>query len=128
MHIDVSQGEEKMLIALMILLVVMALFWPIKIHARNSGQTLLESAISDPASIGLAAMVLVGAAIVVVAPFWPSLELHRAGLLIFALGCSFSFMFSFAAVYDELQERRAEKRPDRSMYKRLQTMRKSKQL
>jgi hypothetical protein len=117
-----------MLIALVILLVGMALFWPIKIHARNSGQTLLKSAISDPASIGLAGMVLAGAAIVVASPLWPSLELHRAGLLFFALGCGFSILFSFATVYDEFQERRAEKRPDRSMYKRLQTMRKSKQL
>ena len=117
-----------MLIALMILLVGLALYWPIKIHARNSGQTLLKSAITDPASIGLAGFVLAGAAIMLTAPFWPSFELHRSGLLMFTLGCGFSFLFSFAVIYDDIQDRNQEKHPDRSMYKRLQTMRKSKQL
>lgn len=116
-----------MLIALMILLVGLALFWPIKIHARYSGQTLLKSAITDPASIGLAGLVLAGAALLMMSPLWPELELHRSGLLLFALGCGFSFLFSFAVIYDDIQDRRREKSPDRTMYKRLQKMRKSSQ-
>lgn len=113
-----------MLIALMILLVGFALFWPIKIHARDSGQTLLKSTITDPASIGLSGLVLVGAALILISPLWPALELHRSGLMIFALGCGFSFLFSFAVIYDDIQDKKAEKRPSRRMFKRFQNMRK----
>lgn len=116
-----------MLMAMTILLVGLALFLPVKIHARNTGQTLLKSAISDPASIGLAGLVLLGAAIVVTAPLWPALELYRVGLMTFTLGCGFSFLFAFAAVYDDIQDRKAEKRPSRTMFKRFQKMRKSNQ-
>ena len=113
-----------MLIAFIILLVGLALFLPIKIHARNSGQPLLKSAIADPASIVLGSLVLAGATIVIIAPLSPSLELHRVGLMIFAMGCGFSFLFSFAVVYDDIQDRKAEKRPSRTIFKRLQKMRK----
>tara|TARA_R110000787_G_scaffold286186_1_gene403620 strand:+ start:19307 stop:19645 length:339 start_codon:yes stop_codon:yes gene_type:complete len=109
----------------MISLVGLTLFWPIKIHSRNSGQTLLKSAIADPASIALGSLVLAGAALVMMAPLWPSLELHRSGLIVFAMGCGFSFLFAFAAVYDDIQDRKAEKRSDRTMHKRLQKMRKN---
>lgn len=47
-----------MLIAFIILLVGLALFLPVKINARNSGQTLLKTATSDPASIALGGLVL----------------------------------------------------------------------
>lgn len=116
-----------MLIALIILLVGLALFWPIKLHARYTGQTLLKSAITDPASIGLAVLVLIGAALLMISPLWPALELHRSGLMIFALGCGFSFLFTFAVIYDDIQDRKRAKSPDRTMYKRLQKMRKSSQ-
>jgi len=100
-----------MFIALMILLVSLALFWPVKIHARYSGQTLPQSTITDPASIGLAGLVLAGAALIMISPLWPALELHRSGFMIFALGCGFSFLFSFAVIYDDIQERNQEKHP-----------------
>lgn len=116
-----------MLMSLMILLVGLALFWPIKIHARNSGQTLLKSAISDPASIALGGLVLAGAAIVLMAPLWPALELHRSGLMIFSMGCGFSFLFAFAAAYDDIQDKKVEKRSSRKMFKRFQNMRKNTQ-
>jgi hypothetical protein len=116
-----------MFIALMILLVGLALFWPVKIHARYSGQTLLKSAITDPASIGLASLVLAGSALLFISPLWPALELHKSGLLIFALGCGFSFMFAFAVVYDDIEDRKQEKSPNRKMHKRFQKMRKSSQ-
>lgn len=116
-----------MLMTLMILAVGLALLLPIKIHARNTGQSWLKSAITDPASIGLAGLVLAGAAIVVTAPLWPALELHRVGLMTFALACGFSFLFAFAAVYDDIQDKKAEKRPSRKMFKRFQNMRKSNQ-
>lgn len=127
MHTDAALGGGKMLIALMILLVGLALFWPIKIHARYSGQTLLKSAITDPASIGLAGLVLAGVALLLISPLWPALELHRSGLMIFALGCGFSFLFSFAVIYDDIQDRKQEKRPKRKMHKHFQKMRKSSQ-
>lgn len=116
-----------MLIAFMLFLVSVALFIPIKIHARNSSQTLLKSAISDPASIALGSFVLLGATIVFVAPIWPALELQRVGLMIFAMGCGYSFLFAFAVVYDENQDRKRKQRPQRTMHKRLQKLRKSNQ-
>ena len=116
-----------MLIAFIILLVGLALFLPIKIHALNSGQPLLKSAIDDPASIALGSLVLAGATIVIIAPLWPSLELNRVGLMIFAMGCGFSFLFAFAVVYDHIQDRKAEKRPSRTMFKHFQRMRKTNQ-
>lgn len=116
-----------MLNVLMILLVALALFWPVKIHASYNGQTLLESAITDPASLGLAGLVLAGVALLLISPLWPSLELHRSGLMIFALGCGFSFLFSFAVIYDDIQDRKQEKSPKRKMHTRFQKMRKSSQ-
>ncbi len=100
-----------MLMSLMILAVGMALLLPIKIHACNNRKTLLKSAISDPASLCLAGLVLAGAAIVVTAPLWPILEMHRVGLMIFTLGCGFSFLFSFAVVYDDIQFRKQKSVP-----------------
>lgn len=113
-----------MLIAVIIFLVGLALFIPVKIHARNSGQTLLKSALSDPASIALGSLVLLGATTVFVAPIWPALELQRVGIMIFTMGCGFSFLFTFAVVYDEIEDRKREKRPERTMHKRFQKMRK----
>lgn len=95
-----------MLIVLMILLVSLALFWPVKIHAGYSGQTLLKSALTDPATIGLAGLVIAGAALLMISPLWPALELHRSGLMIFTMGCGFSFLFTFAVIYDDIQDRK----------------------
>lgn len=115
------------LMILMILAVGLALLLPVKIHARNTGQSLLKSAITEQASISLAGLVLAGVTIVITAPLWPALDLHRVGLMIFAVGCSFSFLFAFAAVYDDSQDRKAERRPSRKMFKRFQDMRKNNQ-
>ncbi len=91
------------------------------------GRALSKSAITEPASISLAGLVLVGAAIVITAPLWPALDLDKVGLMIFVVGCSFSFLFAFTAVYDDIQDRKAERRPSRKMFKRFQNMRKNNQ-